>query len=354
MIEQDLGATLLEQVNQARDHGHQLYIRGGNSKRHLLGRSCEAVELDVSGHSGIVDYQPGELVVTARAGTSLSQLAHIVALERQVLPFEPPVLAGRATLGGTLACNLSGPARPWQGSIRDAVLGVQLINGRGELLNFGGQVMKNVAGYDVSRLQAGALGTLGLVTQVTLKLLPAPETSATLAYDMSLAEAMATMQRRGVEPKPLTGAMWTEGRLYLRLSGAASAVAETARRWGGDQGAALNGIWEALREWQLPAFGSTQPLWRLSLRNNAELPGLEPALVDWGGTQRWLTGEQDAGEIHRAAQAAGGHATLFRGGNRAGEVRGDAGPVARRIQQRLKHALDPQGLFNPGRLYSWL
>jgi glycolate oxidase FAD binding subunit len=355
MTDQDLTAQLLENVMEACEHGRSFYIRGGNSKKHILGRDCDAPELDVSQHRGIVDYQPGELVITARAGTPLTELVDALSCEGQILPFEPPLFSGQATLGGTLACNLSGPARPWWGSIRDAVLGVQLINGRGELLNFGGRVMKNVAGYDMSRLQAGALGTLGLITQVTLRLLPAPEASTTLSYAVDRQEALAIMNRRGGEPRPLSGAAWSNERLYLRLSGAASAVHHTSSLWGGEQPGDAQNIWNALREWQLSFFATPGPLWRLSVPGTAPLPADAGEFVlDWGGAQRWLRSEASATEIHRMVSKAGGHATLFRGGDRSGEVRATASPAAKRLHQRLKQALDPQGLFNPGRLYDWL
>ena len=178
----DCGAQILDTVAAARTAATPLYISAGNSKRDILGRRCEARDLDLSGHSGIVELQPSELVITARSGTTLFEIEQALAPEGLMLPFDPPSFGGRATIGGTLACNLSGPARPWGGSIRDAVLGVQLINGRAELLNFGGKVMKNVAGYDVSRLQAGALGTLGVLCEVTVKVLPAPEATATLLF----------------------------------------------------------------------------------------------------------------------------------------------------------------------------
>ena len=206
-----------------------VYIRGGDSKREVVGRSCDAPDLDVSGHSGIIDYQPDELVISARAGTPLAELDAALAEHGQALPFEPPRLGGRATLGGTLACNLSGPGRPWLGSVRDAVLGLQLINGQAQVLEFGGKVMKNVAGYDVSRLQAGALGTLGVITEIHVKVLPQAEASLTLAYEMDAPQARETMCSRAAQPKPLTGAAWVDGRLFLRLAGAQSAVNHNRR-----------------------------------------------------------------------------------------------------------------------------
>ena len=262
-----------------------------------------------------------------------------------MLPFEPPDFDGHATIGGTLACNLSGPARPWQGSIRDAVLGVQLINGRGDRLEFGGKVMKNVAGYDVSRLQAGALGTLGAITEVHIRVLPKPETTLTLAWELPPEAALAQMTEKAALPKPLTGACWIDGRLYLRLSGADSAVKHTAQQWGGE--AVDNHIWQQIREMTHPFFADSAPLWRLSLSGAAPLHNDAQQCLDWGGTQRWLRLRPD-----QIADDA--HLSLFSGGDRSSETRGALDPVQQKLQQRLKQSFDPDGIFNPGRLYSWM
>jgi glycolate oxidase FAD binding subunit len=346
---------LLDAVEGAVADGRQLYVRGGDSKRHLLGRACDADELDVSGHRGIVDYQPAELYITARAGTPLAEIEAVLQEQGQQLPFEPALLEGRATLGGALACNLSGPARPWSGSIRDLAMGVQLINGRAECLRFGGRVIKNVAGYDVTRLQAGALGTLGVITEVTVKVLPRPEQRLTLGFDMGPAEALAAMNRRCGEPSPLSGACWLNDRLYLRLSGAGTAVEHTAAAWGGERLPGDEPIWGRLRELALPLFDCREPLWRWSVGSAAPLEQLPaPALIDWAGAQRWSRGAQAAEELEAAAARTGGHACLFCGGDRRGEVRSAPGSTERQLQQRLKRAFDPHGLFNPGRLYGWL
>ena len=350
----DCSQAIAAAIETASAQGQALFICGGGSKRQLLGRDCEAQLLDVSGHSGITGYQPSELVLSARAGTPLVDLLAELERENQTLPFEPPLFDGRATLGGTIACNMSGPARPWAGSARDLVLGVQLIDGRGQLLNFGGRVMKNVAGYDVSRLQVGALGTLGVLTEISLKVLPKPEHSMTLAYDMDASEAIQTMNRRAGQSGPLSGACWLEGRLYLRLSGAAAAVEHTGIAWGGET-MRDTGFWRDLREMSLPFFSGTEPLWRMSIKSSAGvLDHPCPTLIDWGGAQRWLRGEFSLPELQRAAQSAGGHATLFCGGDRNSEVRPTPAAVAQRLQRRLKYAFDPQGILNPGRLYGWL
>ena len=351
----DESEHIIARLCQAREQGRPVYISAGDSKRNLVGRHCDSEPLDVSGHRGIVDYQPQELVITARAGTPLSDVIATLEAHNQMLPFEPPLFSGKATLGGTLACNLSGPARPFRGSIRDAVLGVQLINGKCERLNFGGQVMKNVAGYDVSRLQAGALGTLGVLSEVSLKVLPRTEKMISLRYEMSAQDAIEAMNRRAGEPKPLSGAFWMDGQLYLRLSGAASAVDSTAAQWGGELLAAGDTPWESLREMTLPYFAGEEPLWRFSINPAAPLsPAWGPPLIDWCGAQRWVRGVHPQQELHLAAEKAGGHVTQFSGGDRSAEVRSPLSAVEQRLQLRLKQSFDPDGILNPGRLYSWL
>lgn len=350
----DHSAQIIAALQRARETQTPVYISAGGSKRHMVGRDCDAQVLDVSAHRGIVDYQPQELVITARAGTPLTDITAVLDSQQQILSFEPPLFAGRATVGGTLACNLSGPARPWGGSIRDMVLGVAMINARGERLTFGGQVMKNVAGYDVSRLQAGALGTLGVISEISLKVLPRPQRSLTLRYDMDAGDAIRLMNRRAGEPGPLSAAAWLDGQLYLRLSGAANAVASTATQWGGETVEEPT-LWAALCEMALPFFAGEAPLWRFSLQSCApHTPEVGATLIDWAGAQRWVRGEHNRDQLERIAAAAGGHVTLFRGGDRSAEVRPPLDAVQQRLQQRLKASFDPDGLLNPGRLYRWL
>ena len=351
----DHSEAIIAALRDARERQSPVYINGGGSKRDLIGRRCDATELDISAHRGITAYHPGELVITARAGTPLAEIVATLAEQKQILSFEPPLFGGKATLGGTLACNLSGPGRPWGGSIRDMVLGVQMINGKCERLTFGGQVMKNVAGYDVSRLQAGALGTLGVLTEVSLKVLPRPQQTLTLRYAMPAGEALQTMNRRAGEPKPLSGAFWLQDQLYLRLSGAASAVESTALQWGGERVDDDQALWQGLREMTLPFFAGSAPLWRFSVQSSAHFAAnFGPTLIDWGGAQRWVQGDQNREQLDSAAASAGGHVSLFRGGDRHSEVRPPLNTVERRLQQQLKLSFDPDTILNPGRLYSWL
>jgi glycolate oxidase FAD binding subunit len=351
----DHASQFVEQVLAARADGRSLYLCGGDSKRALAGRRCEAEDLDVGGNRGIVEYQPGELVLTARGGTTLAEIEQALAEKGQALSFEPPRFGGEATIAGTLACNLSGPARPWGGSIRDMVLGVRLINGRGEHLRFGGQVMKNVAGYDVSRFVAGSLGVLGIITEVSLKVLPRPGSTLTRVFEASAGDALETMNRRSAESGLLSGAAWVDGRMYLRLAGAPRAVAQAAADWGGQALDDADEFWTRLREQQLSFFAGEDPLWRFSLGANTGLDGFpQPLLIDWAGAQRWVRGDHALEMLETLARGGRGHVSLFRGGDRSGEVRSGPGEVERLLCLQLKRAFDPDGVFNPGRLYGWM
>jgi len=355
----DYPQAFVDCISDARTRQTPLYIQGGNSKRHWLGRTPEGQTLDVSSHSGVVDYQPSELVITARAGTTIAELNAVTASENQYLACEPAVLSNLATLGGSLACNLSGPGRPWAGALRDHVLGVQLINGKAECLNFGGQVMKNVAGYDVSRLQAGALGTLGLITQVSIKVLPKPETTATLCFEMNATDALRQMNQRAMEPRPLSGAAWLDGVLYLRLSGAKAAVDNTSKLWGGERHDE-HAIWREFQELDfLPAAKdetdknlASAPVMRQSVAPTTPLADITPLALNWAGAQRWFVNNNSALESN--AVTGGGHVQCFAGGNRSQEMGPALDSVQQTLHKRVKAAMDPHSILNPGRLYSWL
>jgi glycolate oxidase FAD binding subunit len=345
----DRSENLVERVREAAEAGQALLVHGGRTKD-FYGYPVDGVPLDVSGHDGIVDYDPGELVMTCRAGTRLDRIRELLAEQGQFLPFDPPGFGAEATIGGTVACGFSGPGRPWFGSLRDYLLGTVLINGKGDVARFGGQVMKNVAGYDVSRLMAGSLGTLGVILTVSFKVLPRPARETTLSFCCDEAEAIRRVNEWSGRPLPLSGASWHDGRLMLRLSGANSQVQRAAENLAGDEIIVDSGFWADLREHQLAFFDGDAPLWRLSVPPAAgplELDG--DILVDWGGAQRWYRGECPAEEIRQRATTVLGHATLFRGTNDAPRFQPQTAAL-QALQSRIRQAFDPQGLFNPGRL----
>jgi glycolate oxidase FAD binding subunit len=356
-------ARLIDRVAAARADHSALDIRGGGTKI-FYGEPPRGEALDVTGMTGISSYEPTELVVTARAGTRLAELEALLEQQGQCLPFEPPRFADGGTVGGMVAAGLSGPARAAVGSVRDHVLGVTLLNGLGEVLTFGGQVAKNVAGYDVSRLMAGSLGVLGVICEVSLKVLPISRAGATLSFDWSEGQALEQLQRWASQPLPVNASAWHDGRLHLRLSGAAAAVAAACGKLGGtvqDSGAAAS-WWSSLRD-QSAAFFLLDPaalsrgerLWRLSVPATAvpvKLPGRQ--LIEWHGAERWWRTPADAAEVRSAAQLAGGHATLMRSGLKAAAVFTPLSDVLMRIHRGLKQAFDPARVFNPGRLYAEL
>lgn len=353
----DKTQQLQEQVLQARSNGQKLNIVGGGTKA-FMGRAADtdAGTLSLAEHTGVVEYHPVELVLTVRAGTPIREIEATLAEEGQCLHFEPPRFGDASTIGGTLACNLSGAARPWTGSVRDQVLGVRLLNGKGEHLRFGGQVMKNVAGYDVSRLQAGAMGTLGVITEISMKVMPKPAASATLVQEMGMDEVIEYMNRRAGESKPITGACWVDGKVYLRLSGARSAVEATAEKWSGDVMEGGDEFWQSVRDMQHDFFaGDETPLWRFSVDSTAATPSVEGEwFIDWVGSQRWFRGQASLSDLEPLARKAGGQVSQFRGGDRTGEVLHRQPEALKAIQRRVKNSFDPDGIFNPGRLYSWL
>ncbi len=342
----------VERIRQAAAEGSALEIRGGGSKR-FYGQAPQGEVLDTREHAGIVAYEPTELVVTVRSGTPLDELEAVLHEKGQFLAFEPPRF-GAATAGGCVAAGLAGPRRQAVGGVRDFLLGVQLIDGRGDLLNFGGRVMKNVAGYDVSRLVAGSLGTLALLTEVSLKVLPRPVAETTLRFEMDQRAALLRLNEWGGQPLPVSASFWHDGLLTLRLSGAGAAVDAAVVRLGGErlEEDEATALWLAVCEQRHSFFSGDGPLWRLALPSDAapvDLPGV--TAIEWGGAQRWLRSDFEAKQIREVAAAAGGHAVLFRGGDKAiGVFQPLAGPLAA-IHRRLKNAFDPAAVFGRGRLY---
>ena len=368
-------AQITDLVRAAAADQTPLRIRGGGTKD-FWGLALQGEVLDTRVLRGILSYEPSELVVTVRAGTPLAELEAALAEQGQCLPFEPPhfarTAADGATVGGMVAAGLSGPARASVGAVRDYLLGVSLLNGRAELLTFGGQVMKNVAGYDVSRLMAGAWGTLGLLTEVSLKVLPVPPGEATLRFDdCNQADALRKLHAWGGQPLPLNASCWVNdgtagaGTLYVRLRGAVAAVEAACRSMGGTRpdNATVAPDWAACREQTLPWFAARaqrpdHALWRLSVPATAPvltLPAGAQPLVEWHGALRWVQAPAAAGDALRAAASAvGGSASVFvaagANGTSAGGQFDLKSPALEQIHARLKRSFDPAGIFNPGRM----
>ena len=347
-----------QQILAASAAGRPLRLRGGGTKD-WYGQQLDGEVLDTRAYAGIIDYEPTELVITARCGTPLADIEAALAARNQMLAFEPPHFGPGATVGGVVASALSGPRRASAGALRDFVLGAVLMDGHGERLAFGGQVMKNVAGYDVSRLLAGSMGTLGLILEVSLKVLPLPLREATLRLACAEIAALRLLNEWAGQPLPISASCWHDGVLSVRLSGAEAAVSAALQSLGGellapDDAAAF---WLSLREQTHAFFAGAGSLWRLSLPPHASAVILKGRqLVEWGGAQRWLKldGDADAAggqRIRQAVAALGGHATLFRGGDKAVGVFHPLAPAVEKIHQRLRQAFDPAGIFNPHRMY---
>ncbi|MBE0620026.1 MAG: glycolate oxidase subunit GlcE [Burkholderiales bacterium] len=330
-----------------------LRLRGGGTKD-FYGQALAGEVLDTRAYAGIVAHEPTELVITVRCGTPLAELEEVLRAQSQALAFEPPHFGAGATVGGMIAAGLSGPRRQAAGAVRDFVLGVRMLDGRGNDLSFGGQVMKNVAGYDISRPMAGSLGTLGLILEVSLKVLPLPFAEATTRLELPQDKAIAMLNHWGGQPLPISASAWAEGYLALRLSGAPSAIKAARETIGGEamEAEQAQRFWSGMREQTDAFFGSDKPLWRLSVPSVTPplaLPGEE--VIEWGGAQRWLASNADARTIREAAARSGGHATLFRAADKSAGVFTPLAPALAKIHRNLKQAFDPAGVFNPGRMY---
>ncbi len=367
---------LIDRVRSAAASAQPLRIRGGGSKD-FYGQALLGEILDTRGVAGIVSYEPSELVVTVRAGTPLAEIEAALAEKGQYLPFEPPHFATAAgdvaTVGGMVAAGLGGPARAAVGNVRDYVLGVQMINGKGELLTFGGQVMKNVAGYDLSRLMTGSMGTLGVIAEVSLKVLPVATAEATLLFHLDEASAIRQLNAWAGKPLPVNASCWINDKsadktggnespsLYVRLRGAKAAVEAACQTMGGERmdASTVAADWTALREQTLPFFArqGDECLWRLSVPDTTAPLKVGETLIEWGGAQRWVKAPTaDAARLRAAAERAGGNATLF--------IASSAYPTGAeaifhpiktpldRIHRELKRQFDPANIFNRGRLYA--
>lgn len=339
-----------EAIKKAGEARAPLRIQGGGTKS-FYGRRIQGEPLETGSHAGIVDYEPSELVITARAGTPLAALEAKLAKFGQMLPFEPPYFGGAATIGGTVASGLSGPRRPYAGAVRDLVLGCKLINGFGEHLTFGWQVMKNVAGYDISRLMVGALGTLGVITEVSMKVVPRPVASATLAFEYTQREAIEAMNRWAGQPLPLSATCHDGDRLYLRLSGTRAGVQSAADELGGES-VSDDDFWARVRDHRHPFLRTAPALWRLSVP-----PATEPldtpgsTFIEWNGGLRWVATDAPARVVRECVDGTGGHAIWFRGHDGKDVFH----PLDREklaLHRNVKRAFDPVGILNPGRLYA--
>ncbi len=369
-----MSEALIERIRAAAAQGTALRLRGTGSKD-FYGGTLRGEILDLSEWRGIVSYEPTELVITARAGTPIAEVEAALAERGQVLGFEPPrfdTVSGSpaggtraslpavpgGTLGGAVAAGLAGPGRARAGAVRDFVLGARIADGTGRILGFGGRVMKNVAGYDVSRLLAGSLGTLGVILEVSLKVLPAPAATATVRLAADETEALALMNRCSGQPLPITASCWYQGTLRVRLAGAAAAVRSATAAVGGETVDQPAPFWDSLRDQTHPFFTGATRLWRLSLPSTAPAVALDGAqLIEWGGAQRWWATAAEPERVRGAARAAGGHATLFRGADAQERAAGVFQPLPEplmALHRDLKRAFDPAGILNPGRLYPGL
>ena len=333
-----------------------LRIVGGGSKD-FYGQELHGEIFRSGANAGIIDYDPTELVVTARCGTRLSELERILGEGGQMLAFEPPHFGDAATLGGCIACGLSGPRRPYAGAVRDVVLGIRLLDGRGDDLSFGGRVMKNVAGFDVSRLITGSLGTLGVILEASLKCLPLPQAETTLVFELDPHEALSKINEWSAAPNPLSGSCWHAGVLHVRLSGAEGAVTAAVRRLGGEACAGAGEFWRTGREQTHRFFTIAQggSLWRLSVRSTAPHEELGSGqLIEWGGALRWIDAREgcDASSLRAWAERHGGHATLFRAADKSPGAFHPLPLALLELHKRVKKALDPVGIFNPRRMYA--
>jgi glycolate oxidase FAD binding subunit len=337
-----------EAIQKAGSDGNSIQIMGGGSKS-FLGYIPEGLQvLTTQPYTGVLDYHPAELIVRVKAGTPVSTLTGLLQSEGQMLAFDPPVHEPGSTIGGVIGAGLSGSARPYRGAARDHLLGVGLVLHDGAYCEFGGQVMKNVAGYDVSRLVCGAYGTLGLMADLSLKVVPAPELEKTITRECSVDEARETIKSLANRVSPLSASCYSGGTLSIRLSGSELAVKETEKVLEGAE--ADNSFWDQLDAQKLPAFQDASDIWRLSTEPDEPLFEYDFSIVDWGFAQRWLL---DPTSDPRDGYEGSGHWTRVRcdkGGFQA-EVFQPLSELELALHRRLKSTFDPGGIFNPGRMY---
>ena len=350
---------LIDRVREAGERGSPLCIRGGGTKD-FYGETPQGTPLHTRSFTGVGSYEPTELVITVRAGTKVSELEAVLAQQGQCLPFEPPRFGAHGTVGGMVAAGLSGPSRAAVGALREYVLGATMINGRAQFLRFGGTVMKNVAGYDVSRLLAGSMGILGVICEVSLKVLPIAPAQTTLRFEADEPSALARLHAWGGRPLPINASAWWNGMLVVRLRGANAAVQAATQALGGERidAQTADKLWTGLRDHDddffrraVAALDDGPTLWRLSVPQVAPPLGLAgEQLIEWGGAQRWLCSTLPVDAVRDAVAAVGGHATMFRAVDKSAGAFTPLQPPLDRIHRQVKQAFDPDGLFNPGRL----
>jgi glycolate oxidase FAD binding subunit len=361
-------ARTTDVIRQARANKTPIAVIGHGSKSFYGQLQHPAANpILTADHTGIVDYDPTELVVVVKSGTPIQELELVLAASQQMLAFEPPRFGGRGTVGGMMATGLSGPRRMSAGAAKDFVLGMTVLDDNATPMRYGGTVMKNVAGYDLSRLHTGAFGTLGVIVDVSLKVLPMPPAQATLRFQASAAESIERVNTWGGQPLPIVSTSWCDGELMIRLAGAVSAVNSATEKLGGTLVPASEAgqFWQALRDhdhpfFQVEAAQPSQHLWRISVPSTT--PHLsdfhEPQWIEWGGACRWIKTDASVERVRAIARAHGGHATLFRAASPAARTEISAftpvSPALMKIHQRLKQELDSHGIFNPGRLYPGL
>lgn len=348
----DIEAELASQVAAVAASGGAVEIAGGGSKK-FYGEPADGLALEVAAHSGVIDYDPAELVITLRAGSRLADVEALLAGERQMFGFEPPHFDAKATIGGMVASGLAGPRRAFCGSLRDFLLGAKMLDGRGQVMQFGGRVIKNVAGFDLSRLLAGSLGTLGVILEVSLRVMPVPQSEVTLAFEHTNADQhLRWVNLLGAEPHPISASMWHGGVSRLRLSGSEQGLRQAITELGGE---VVEFDWSGLRELDHTFFTGGQTLTRIALPPaSADLtPGREQ-LIEWSGARRWLCGEADIDELRGQASALGGSVCAFRGHAEGVGVFHPLAPAMMKLQRSIKSSFDPAAIFNPGRIYPGL
>jgi len=352
IVDLSIEDDLKTQVRAVAAGGGQIEIIGGGSKR-FYGESIEALPIDVSAHSGVVDYDPAELVITLRAGCGLADVQSLLAGQRQMFGFEPPLFGAESTIGGMVAAGIAGPRRAFAGGIRDFVLGIKMLDGRGQVLNFGGRVIKNVAGFDLARVLVGSQGTLGVILEVSIRVVPIPEAETTLAFEhKSAGEHLRWINGLGSHPYPISASQWAAGQSRLRLSGSAQGLREASSQVGGEQ---IDYAWDDLREQRLEFFDPDQPLTRITLPPaHADLPIDLPQLIEWGGALRWFSGAGNIADTRAALEGAGASVCAYRGHDAGVGVFHPLPEPMLRLHRSLKSSFDPAGIFNPGKIYPGL